>query len=75
MLRGGRAAAAASDGELAADAIRGDAEQAAPQPAHAEQANAEQAIADLQERQEILDDFILCCFRIVYGAIYTILVL
>jgi len=64
--QGGEAAAAASDAELAADAILGDVEQAAQQAAqNAEQANAEQAIADLQERQEILGDFILRCFRVV----------
>ena len=60
------AAAAANDAELAADAIPGDVEQAAQ---NAEQANAEQAIADLQERQEILGDFILRCFRVVYSAL------
>ena len=44
-------AAAASGAELAADAMPGDAGQAAQQPAHAEQANAEQAIVDLKERR------------------------
>ena len=59
-------------GELAADAIPGDVEQAAQQAAqNAEQANAEQAIADLQERQEILDDFILRCFSVVYSAVVS----